>query len=110
MQISPARIFGNCGWARSPERLMKSDGMRMLVRKLRLCQSGRGRKRTRVEGFAAAPSADSWRTTFLRLFFEKGIGTFAERYKLVWVNQSFSAPREFEDAIITDAEDEVDPA
>src|SRR5437588_4265120 len=97
MQISPARIFGNCGCARSPDRLTKSDGMRMLVRKLRLRQSGRGRKRTRVEGLAAAPSSDSWRTTFLRLFFEKGIGTSAERYKLVWLNQSFWTHREFED-------------
>src|ERR1700680_1653208 len=97
MQISPARIFGNCGCARSPERLMKSDGMRTLVRKLRLCQSGRGRKRTRVERLAAAPSSDSWRTTFLRLFFEKGIGTLAERYKLVWVNQSFSVHPEGRD-------------
>jgi hypothetical protein len=51
---------------------------------LRLCQSARGRSRTRVERSAIAPS-DDWRTTFLRLFFGKRIGTILEGYK--------SAPR-----------------
>jgi len=69
---------------------MKSDGIRTLVRKLRLCQSGRGRRRTRVECFVEAPSSDCWRTIFLRLFFEKGIGTFPEAYELQCSKQNFS--------------------
>src|ERR1700730_6716884 len=80
MQISPSRIFGNCGAAGPPERLTKSDGIKTLVRKLRLCQSARGRSRTRVERFAVAPSSDGWRTTFRRLFFGKRIGTTPPRY------------------------------
>src|SRR5256885_11683439 len=82
MQISPSRIFGNCGAIREPERLMKSDGIRTLVRKLRLCQSARGRSRTRVDRLAMAPSSD-WRTMFLRLFFGKRIGTTFKRYETV---------------------------
>ena len=66
---------------------MKSEGIKTLVRKLRLCQSARGRKRTRVERLA--PSSNSWRTTFLRLFFEKRIGTSAKAYKLAPVKQTF---------------------
>ena len=66
---------------------MKSEGIKTLVRKLRLCQSARGRKRTRVERLAAAPFPNSWRTTFLRLFFEKRIGTSAKAYKLAPVKQ-----------------------
>jgi hypothetical protein len=54
---------------------------------LRLCQSARGRKRTRVERLAVAPSPDAWRTIFLRLFFEKRIGTIERAYKLARVKQ-----------------------
>ena len=61
---------------------MKSEGIRTLVRKLRLCQSARGRKRTRVERFVAAPSPGVWRTIFRRLFLEKRIGTLGKAYKL----------------------------
>ena len=70
---------------------MKSEGIRTSVRKLRLCQSERGRSLTRVERLFSAPFSDAWRTTFLRLFFEKGIGTVAEAYKLGAVNQNLSA-------------------
>ena len=69
---------------------MKSDGMRTVVRKLRLCQSARGRSLMRVERLFFAPFSDAWRTTFLRLFFEKGIGTLAQAYKLGSVNQNLS--------------------
>ena len=55
---------------------------------------GRGRSFTRVERLFWAPFSDAWRTTFLRLFFEKGIGTFAERYKLVRVKQKVSCRRD----------------
>src|SRR5437764_9386139 len=82
MAISPLPIFGNCGRAWSPERLVKSDGIRTSVRKLRLCQSALGISRTRVERLFSAPFSADWRTTFLRLFFEKGIGTVAQAYKL----------------------------
>src|ERR1700730_920743 len=87
MPISPLRIFGNCGRAWSPERLVKSDGMRTSVRKLRLCQSALGMRRTRVERLFSAPFSVAWRTMFLRLFFEKGIGTVPEAYKVGGVNQ-----------------------
>ena len=80
--------FGNCGGVWPPERLTKSEGIRTLVRKLRLCQSARGRNRTRVERFVGAPSRDVWRTTFRRLFFEKRIGTFAQAYKLAPAKQN----------------------
>ena len=69
---------------------MKSEGMRTVVRKLRLCQSARGRSRMRVERLFFAPFSDAWRTMFLRLFFEKGIGTLAQAYYLGSVNQSLS--------------------
>jgi hypothetical protein len=69
---------------------MKSEGIRTLVRKLRLCQSGRGRSRTRVERLAVAPSADGWRTTFRRLFFGKRIGTCTKGYRLARVKQPFA--------------------
>ena len=61
---------------------MKSDGIRTLVRKLRLCQSARGRSRTRVERFAIALS-DGWRTMFLWLFLGKRMGTIFKRYETV---------------------------
>src|SRR6476646_12162776 len=93
MPISPLRILGNCGCARSPERLVKSDGIRTSVRKLRLCQSAFGRSLMRVERLFSAPSSVAWRTIFLRLFFEKGIGTAAQAYKLVEVNQRLSRAR-----------------
>jgi hypothetical protein len=54
---------------------------------LRLCQSARGRRRTRVERLAVALSAD-WRTTFRRLFFGKRIGTTLEGYKCALVKQN----------------------
>src|SRR5215510_4792491 len=82
MQISPSRIFGNCGGASLPARFTKSDGIKTLVRKLRLCQSGRGRKRTRVEcrtRGTGASSPDVWRTIFRRLFFGKRIATVFRR-------------------------------
>ena len=66
---------------------MKRDGIRTLVRKLRLCQSARGRSRTRVEGLAVALS-DDWRTTFRLLFFGKRIGTIPEGYKCAPVKQN----------------------
>src|SRR2546430_13293543 len=90
MPTSPLRIFGNCGRAWSPERLVKSEGMRTSVRKLRLCQSALGMRRTRVERLFSAPFSVAWRTMFLRLFFEKGIGTVAQAYKLGGVNQRLS--------------------
>src|SRR2546423_6944035 len=98
MPISPFRIFGNCGRARSPERLVKSDGIRTSVRKLRLCQSALGIRRTRVERLFSAPSSVACRTTFLRLFFEKGIGTVAQAYKLGRVNQRLSPRARFRSA------------
>src|SRR5262245_57175264 len=75
MQISPSRTFGNCGAAGPPERFTKSDGINTLVRKLRLCQSARGRSRTRVERFTGAPSRDACRTMFRRLFLGNPIVT-----------------------------------
>jgi hypothetical protein len=69
---------------------VKSEGIRTVVRKLRLCQSERGRNFMRVERLFAAPFSEDWRTTFLRLFFEKGIGTVAQAYKRGSVNQNLS--------------------
>src|SRR4029079_19541268 len=86
MQISPSRTFGNCGGTYSPDRFTKSDGIRTLVRKLRLCQSDRGRRRTRVECRPAGTgvsSRDAWRTMFRRFFFGKRIGTVLEGYETV---------------------------
>ena len=77
MQNSPGNTFGNAGTAWLPWRFVNNDGIRTLVRKFRLCQSRRGRSRTRVELFVCAPLSEDWRTTFLRLFFAKGIGTAA---------------------------------
>src|SRR5262245_3275673 len=78
MQIWPSRIFGKCGGAFAPDRFTKSDGITTLVRKFRLCQSARGRKRTRVEcrtrGTGLSSRGDC-RTIFRRLFFGKRIGT-----------------------------------
>src|SRR4030095_13714736 len=80
-QISPSRTVGNLGAAGPPARFTKSDGIRTLVRKLRLCQSACGRSRTRVERFPAPPpSADPWRTMFRRLLLGKRIGTRPTRY------------------------------
>jgi hypothetical protein len=83
MQISPSRIFGNCGGTYSPDRFTKSDGIKTLVKKLRLCQSDRGRSRTRVECRPRGPGVSSfgaWRTIFRRFFFGKRIGTVLEGY------------------------------
>src|SRR6266513_2280926 len=82
MHSSPSRTLGNCGGAGRSARFTKSEGIRTLVRKLRLCQSARGRSRTRVDRLAMAPSSD-WRTMFLRLFFGKRIGTTFKRYETV---------------------------
>src|SRR3954464_4310058 len=82
MQISPSRIFGNCGGTYSPDRFTNSDGIKTLVRKLRLCQSDRGRSRTRVEcrPTETEPSPSCvWRTMFRR-FLGKRIGTVLEGY------------------------------
>jgi hypothetical protein len=43
-----------------------------------------------VERLFSAPFWGASRTTFLRLFFEKGIGTVAQQYKLGGVNQRLS--------------------
>jgi hypothetical protein len=86
MQISPWRIFGNCGGTYSPDRFTNSDGIKTLVRKLRLCQSDRGRSRTRVECRPAVTGVSPswvWRTMFRRFFFGKRIGTVLERYGTV---------------------------
>src|ERR1700724_668834 len=72
MQIWPGCTFGNSGRAsRAPERLVKSDGIQTLVRKLRLVQSLPGRSLTRFDFFA--PASCAWRTIFR--FLEKGFGT-----------------------------------
>src|SRR6476619_4362814 len=80
MQNSPGRILGKRGAARLPERLVKRDGMRTSAKKFRRCQSLPSLRVTRVDFFVTAPSA-ACRTT--RIFFEKGIGTRWEPYKLV---------------------------
>src|SRR4029450_8416522 len=86
MQISSSRTFGNCGGTYSPDRFTNSDGIKTLVRKLRLCQSDRGRSRTRVEcrptGAGVSPCG-AWRTIFRRFFLGKRIGTVLERYGTV---------------------------
>src|SRR5262245_43722387 len=86
MQISPSRTFGNCGGTYWPDRFTKSDGIKTLVRKLRLCQSERGRSLTRVEcrpaGTGVSPRG-AWRTIFRRFFFGKRIGTVLEGYETV---------------------------
>src|SRR5260370_3410062 len=86
MQISPSRILGNCGGTYSPDRFTNSDGIKTLVRKLRLCQSDRGRSRTRVEchpaGTGGSPSG-AWRTIFRRFFFGKRIDTVFQPYVTV---------------------------
>src|SRR6476469_10830291 len=86
MQISPSRILGNSGGTYSPDRFTNSDGIKTLVRKLRLCQSDRGRSRTRVEcrpvSTGVSPSG-VWRTMFRRFFLAKRIGTVLERYETV---------------------------
>ena len=71
-----------------PSRFVKSDGMRTSVRKLRLCQSVPGFRPTRFAGdaFDAAPFPGAW-MTFRWLFFEKGIGTLAQPYKVAEVKQ-----------------------
>src|ERR1051326_6611796 len=78
IQICPSRILGNWGAAGPAARFTKSEGITTLVRKLRLCQSARGRSRTRVERFTGAPSRDGSRIMFRRLFFGKRMGTTAE--------------------------------
>ena len=48
MQTSFGLTFGKSGIARSPERFVKSDGIRTSVRKFRLCQSKPGFRPTRL--------------------------------------------------------------
>ncbi len=87
MPSSPFLIFGNNGSPPLPARLVKSDGMSTLVRKLRLCQSELGRKPTWV-ALVAPPFSGDWMTfRWLRL---KGIGTLGEAYKLGIVTQNLS--------------------
>src|ERR1700747_1644190 len=86
IQTWPSRILANCGGTYSPDRFTNSDGIKTLVRKLRLCQSDRGRRRTRVEcrtTGAVVLSCDAWRTIFRRFFFGKLIGTVLEGYRTV---------------------------
>jgi hypothetical protein len=88
MQICPDSSFGKSGKPPLPARFVKSDGMRTLVRKLRLCQSALGRNPTFVDALEVVVSSP-W-MTFLRLFFEKGIGTVGQAYKVDQVNQNLS--------------------
>ncbi len=62
--------------------------MRTLVTKFRLCQSVPGFKLTRFapEAAGGAPFPGAW-MTFRWLFFEKGIGTLAQPYKVTEVKQ-----------------------
>ena len=51
IQVMPTSLgptFGKSGLARSPERLVKNEGIRTSVRKLRLCQSSPGLRPTRL--------------------------------------------------------------
>src|SRR5437763_4214023 len=86
IQNCTSRIFGKRGIVLSPERLVKRDGMRTSAKKFRRCQSLPSLRVTRVDFFVPAPSA-ACRTT--RVFFEKGIGTRSEPYKLVSTVQTY---------------------
>jgi hypothetical protein len=90
IQNLPGSTLGNRGMTRWPERLVKSDGIRTSERKFRRCHAIPGRKPTRVDFFVFAPLSDVGRTTFV--FFEKGIGTCEEAYKLARVKQNVLAP------------------
>src|ERR1700745_1057163 len=86
IQTWPSRTLGNCGGTYSPDRFTNSDGIKTLVRKLRLCQSDRGRSRTRGEcrpPGTGVSSCGAWRTIFRRFFFGKRIGTVLEEYGTV---------------------------
>src|SRR5213082_1851731 len=89
MQNSPDRILGKRGTTRSPDRLVKRDGMRTSAKKFRRCQAMPGFRVTRVDRFSSAPSAVASRTT--RVFFEKGIGNCREAYKLASTVQKILA-------------------
>ncbi len=93
MQISPGPTFGKRVRVRSPERLVKSEGIRTSVMKLRLCQSTPGFRPTRVADGFFVPLAAPVRTTLVRFFREKGVGTVGQRYKLTRVKQSVWRPR-----------------
>src|SRR5438128_2239166 len=80
MQNSPGRILGKRGTARSPERLVKREGMSTSDKKFRRCHAIPGFKVTRVDLLFSAPLSVACRTT--RVFFEKGIGTCSQAYKL----------------------------
>src|SRR5205085_11701827 len=69
----PTRIFGKRGATRSPERLVKSEGITTSERKFRRCHAIPGFSVTRVDFFSRSPFAEDCRTT--RVFLEKGIGT-----------------------------------
>src|SRR4029077_16445860 len=90
MQTSFGPTFGKRGVARSPERFVKSDGTRTSVRKFRLCQSKPGFRPTLLgTPCLTAPFSAEARTTLVRFFREKGVGTARQRYKLTRVKQSF---------------------
>ena len=96
MQISSGRTFGKSGIVRSPKRLVKNDGIRTSVRKLRLCQSNPGFRPTRVGApRLATPFTAEARITLVRFFREKGVGTAGQRYKLTEVKQLFCGTREW---------------
>src|SRR5213592_2374075 len=101
MQTSPSRIFGNCGAARPPERFVKSEGIKTLVRKLRLCQSARGRSRTRVESRSrrrGAPSRDVWRTMFRRLFLGKRSATLVDDIGAISASKTLKGRRKLSES------------
>src|SRR6266536_4902513 len=103
-QIWPSRIFGNCGAAGPPERLVKSEGIKTLVKKLRLCQSARGRSRTRVESRSrgrGAPSRDVWRTTFRRLFLGKRSGTLVDDIGAISASKTLKGRRKLSEKEMT---------
>jgi hypothetical protein len=68
---------------------VKSEGISTSVRKLRLCQSNPGFNPTRVADCFPSPFFALARTTSVRFFREKGVGTAGQRYKLTGVKQSF---------------------
>lgn len=89
MQISPGLMRGKDGSARSPARLVKSEGNKTLVKKFRRRHADPGFNPTRVDRVGSAPFAVAFWTT-LR-FLEKGVGTSREPYNLALVKQKVSA-------------------
>jgi signal transduction histidine kinase len=76
--FEPFVTFGKSGNPPFPARFVKSDGIRTLVRKFRLCQSALGRRPTLVELELVPAPFSAVCTTLRRLFLEKGIGTLAK--------------------------------